>query len=108
MISGVELIREERKRQITVEGWTSSNDVAYTEGELAVAAACYALPKRIREMHSTELNVGENIKKIPNLWPWEAKFWKPSEFRLRELVKAGALIAAEIDRINHANFQSKK
>lgn len=40
---------------------------------------------------------------ILRAWPWEARFWKPCpDDRARELVKAGALIAAEIDRLQRA------
>lgn len=40
----------------------------------------------------------------PRYWPWEPGWWKPGKGnsyadRVRELVKAGALIAAEIDRL---------
>lgn len=38
-------------------------------------------------------------KGVPKDWPWDPKWWKPSENRIRDLVKAGALICAEIDRI---------
>lgn len=42
MKSGIEIIAEERKRQIEVEGWTSENDDLYTEGQLAIAGALIA------------------------------------------------------------------
>jgi hypothetical protein len=35
-------------------------------------------------------------------WPWDASWWKPSNDPVRNLVKAGALIAAEIDRLQRA------
>jgi hypothetical protein len=43
----------------------------------------------------------------PPMWPWKPDWWKPSpgtdeEARIRELAKAGALIAAEIDRLQRA------
>ena len=53
---------------------------------MAVAAACYALPAWCR---------GRTRR-----WPWDDEWWKPTpDDRIRELVKAGALIAAEIDRL---------
>jgi len=92
--SGVELIADERARQIAVEGWSFGHDDEHDECELARASACYALPPNIR-------NRWFNKELLWNLWPWEPKWWKPSSGdRVRELVKAGALIAAEIDRIN--------
>jgi hypothetical protein len=36
---------------------------------------------------------------MAELWPWDESWWKPGD-RIRELAKAGALIAAEIDRLN--------
>ena len=35
-------------------------------------------------------------------WPWRNEDWKPSNDRVVNLVKAGALIAAEIDRLERA------
>lgn len=35
----------------------------------------------------------------PAAWPWDKEWWKPSKDQVRNLVKAGALIAAEIDRL---------
>jgi hypothetical protein len=55
---------------------------------LAMAAACYATPPTHRD------------QPMPMLWPWSGMDWRPSADRVRELAKAGALIAAEIDRLN--------
>lgn len=84
--SAVSLIAAERERQLQVEGWDQSHDDNHIFDELAIAAACYAMPPSIsaRTKH----------------WPWDCGWWKPSpEDRIRELVKAGALIVAEIDRL---------
>lgn len=86
MKSGVQLIAEERKRQIEKEGWTREHDDLHKDGQMAQAAACYVVPI---------------LAEISYLWPWEEKWWKPCpDNRIRELQKAGALIAAEIDRLN--------
>lgn len=93
MKTGIELITEERQRQIEVEGWTIEHDKQYIVGELSDAALCYAMRGywRQRNMHV-------------QLWPWKEDYWKPTpENRIRELQKAGALIAAEIDRLNELN-----
>jgi hypothetical protein len=37
----------------------------------------------------------------PARWPWSQDWWKPTNPR-RDLVKAGALIAAEIERLDRA------
>lgn len=91
MKTGTELIAEERIRQMSEEGWTLEHDAIHIGGELSTAAACYA-----------ELGRGKLIlpsgKCIPEGWPWESGWWKPTT-RIRDLVKAGALIAAEIDRL---------
>lgn len=86
----IELIAAERQRQISDEGYTPKHDDVHGFGEIAAAAACYALPPEIRSIHL-----------LGNIWPWDADFWKPSPFqRERELVKAGALIVAEIERLH--------
>ena len=91
--AGVVLIAAERQRQIEQEGWAPEHDVAHNGDELALAAASYALPAYSRQRYA------ENGA-VPYHWPWAAKDWKPTpDDRVRELVKAGALIAAEIDRL---------
>lgn len=93
MSTGVSLIAAERQRQIE-KGYDASRDAAYTEEELARAAVSYALPERLRGL------VGYVALGKPRWWPWDAASWKPTpDDRIRELVKAGALIAAEIDRL---------
>lgn len=85
MSEGVKLIAAERQRQVDVEGWTTENDDKYVNNELADAAICYLVEPDLRDASA-----------FP--WPWEASWWKPTpQDRLRELVKAGALIAAAID-----------
>jgi len=87
MKTGVELIAAERERQQAVEGCTPEHDDGYAGQEMALAAVCYALPP-----YSSRRTA---------CWPWAANWWKPTpDDRIRELVKAGALIAAEIDRLS--------
>lgn len=83
---GIELIAAERQRQFEREGWTPEHDDSHVNGELAIVAACYA-------MHSAWQQDG-----IPLIWPWVNTFWKPKD-QLSDLIRAGALIAAEIDRL---------
>lgn len=97
MKSGCELITAERERQINGEGFNWAHDDLHVGAELASAAACYAIPLPQRDV-SLPSTKGSTL--LQYLWPWESKWWKPSpEDRVRELVKSGALIAAEIDRI---------
>jgi hypothetical protein len=94
-ISGAEMIAAERARQRRVEGWTAEHDDQYRNGELSVAAACYVLIASALarwEPGAVDLSVPPN-------WPWDGKWWKPAQTPLRNLIKAGALIAAEIDRV---------
>lgn len=87
-LPGFALIAEERLRQITDEGWTPDHDDQYDEGELVVAAIHYT---------ARDYFVG-----VSDPWPWHESWWKPSDDPIRNLVKAGALIAAEIDRLYRA------
>ncbi|MEG1226491.1 MAG: DUF550 domain-containing protein [Hafnia sp.] len=79
----------ERQRQISEEGWTPEHDDEHDKGELAMAAVCY-----INETGTVNRNGGK-----PWGWPWDASWWKP-DTRRRNLVKSGALILAEIERID--------
>ncbi|WP_417744780.1 hypothetical protein [Rosistilla oblonga] len=93
--SGVEVIAAERERQVEVGGWTAEHDDAKKKGELANAAACYAMERRDRDRV-----IWDSPSRVI-LWPWHSALWKPNPLnRIRELAKAGALIAAEIDRLN--------
>lgn len=94
METGIDYINEERERQINEEGWTYERDDEYTHGQLAMAGASYALPPLWRQ------NIAPDVNKPPYSWPWLDMWWKPTpEDRIKELSKAGALIAAEIDRL---------
>lgn len=96
--SGIEIIAVERERQKTVEGFDAEHDSANDDGELARAAASFAMPPLWRSYTSRI----QNYRGIPLSWPlsWGKKWWKPTPHdRIRELAKAGALIAAEIDRL---------
>lgn len=110
MKTGIEIIAEERTRQIEVEGFHPERDQNYFDDQLSLAAACYAIPEQEREYIDTPEG-GE----VPEFWPWDEKWWKPSydphyekmssvEGRIRELAKAGALIAADIDRLIMAEY----
>jgi hypothetical protein len=92
MKTGTELIAEERQRQITAEGYTAEQDDKMEDGDLALAAVCYATNA------VGELDDGNPL--FEAWWPWDNSYWKPTPGdEIRQLVKAGALIAAEIDRL---------
>ena len=85
-------IAAERDRQISAEDWTPEHDDAHGQGELAKAASCYALSSTA---HPYALD-----KQLLRVWPW-ADGWKPKSPRA-DLVRAGALIVAEIERLDRA------
>ena len=99
MKTGIDLIKDERDRQIEKEGWTLEHDLQHENNELANAAATYAMDSDCREA-LTNLIGDCKLLNVPPTWPWDEKWYKPTpENRIKELVKAGALIAAEIDRL---------
>ncbi|HCE8064264.1 TPA: hypothetical protein NHQ99_006628, partial [Pseudomonas aeruginosa] len=80
-------VQAERRRQITAEGWTPEHDDLYCAAELPRAAAAYILN-------------GANDE-APAIWPFVTKWWKPRDAR-SNYVRAGALILAEIERLDRA------
>lgn len=84
----ITLLATERRRQVEAEGWTPEHDAAHGDGVLARAGACYAWFAAM----------GYRLPPLTS-WPWDERWWKPGEDSVRTLVKAGALIAAEIDRM---------
>ena len=90
MKTGIELIAAERERQIKTENWTPEHDDTHEAEEMLQAAICYCA-------HAATYEI--NLSDVP--WPWPQEWWKPSN-PIRDLTKAGALIAAEIDRLQRA------
>ncbi|MEA8530671.1 hypothetical protein [Pseudomonas aeruginosa] len=90
-------VQAERRRQITAEGWTPEHDDAHSHGQMARAAACYALAG------SSAPNDGTAALLVSLAWPWDEQWWKPSTAR-RDLVKACALALAEIERLDRAGI----
>jgi hypothetical protein len=97
MKTALELIAEERQRQINEEGWTREHDSVHAGGDLSLAAACYAAhPCDLYTME--EYYNGVHYKKLIPFGEYEIDE-KKSE--LRKLIIAGALIVAEIDRLQY-------
>lgn len=86
-------VQAERRRQITAEGWTPEHDDEHADGQMARAAACYALAG------SSAPNDGTAALLVSLAWPWDEQWWKPSTAR-RDMVKACALGLAEIERLD--------
>lgn len=87
-VAAIEDVIAERERQVAIEGWAPAHDDTYRAGELPAAAVCYALH-------------GAPQQGCPQQWPFAAEWWKPGEPR-RNLVKAAALLIAEIERLDRA------
>lgn len=106
--TGAALIAAERERQVTAEGYTAEIDDHRNMGSLALVAALYATPRKLYEMRVYAASVS-----FHDPWPWDLDHDQrpddgdvvldndtlPRGDRIRQLVKAGALIAAEIDRL---------
>lgn len=99
MKNSIQIIQEERQRQILVEGYTDKHDDEHGGGEMAFAASCYARYAGYQsEIDGSEFG-SVNKELVDSEWPWELSWWKPEDSKIKNLAKAGALIAAEIDRI---------
>src|SRR4051812_8092071 len=86
----------ERERQQSVEGWTLQRDDNFTHGEIAGAAACYLMHGLKIRNEDLRARVGHMVR---DMFPWAAHWWKPKDHRI-DLVRAGALILAEIERLD--------
>jgi hypothetical protein len=87
----------ERIRQLAEEGFDAAHDDTHEHGELSAAATCYVM------WATNDLALEETpLANPPAWWPWDRSWWKPSEPR-RNLVKAAALILAEIERLDRAS-----
>lgn len=119
MKTGIELITDERQRQIKEEKFGSGHDDAHTDGSLADAALCYIARCRV-----FFLEKGDDLEFV-DPWPpeWAGQWDKRYEYgqramgrlpnpktythlqRIDLLTKGGALIAAEIDRLQRAEVK---
>ena len=123
MKTGIELIAEERQRQTEKEGWSQKHDnCEHSKGNLSIAAAYYAinkLPFRMRLQYFEPDDMGTNDSDRGYRKGYKGRGWieqfpftdadkREKHDRLKSLVVAGALIAAEIDRINFINSNPPK
>jgi hypothetical protein len=113
MSKAIDDVLAERERQKAAEGWTPEHNDKHGRGELAKAAACYAyfgaLPEPVRECDRFPFPSmppqprRSDVVVVQRAWPteWGWSWWKPKD-RRRDLVRAGALIIAEIERLDRA------
>lgn len=86
-MNGIELIQKEREKQITVHGYTPEHDTMYENKELMFGALSYLNTAIYNSL------IGDED------WPFAKEYFKPGTDIVENLSKAGAFIAAEIDRI---------
>lgn len=107
-LSGAQLIAQERERQMSEEGYHAEHDDKLTHQELRKLAACYACEYELfatvnrseqprRYEFRAVLPSGFEIKRVVP-YPLSSDHGK----QIKDLTKAGALIAAEIDRLQRA------
>jgi hypothetical protein len=94
----IDEIAAERRRQVEAEGWSLEHDDGHTSGEMAIAAGMYAI--HTAKPRLLEFDWGFGVEEqYPIGWPWHRQWWKPKD-RRRDLVRAAALIVAEIERLD--------
>ena len=115
MKTGIEIIAEERQRQLDVEGWTAEHDDEHDGESLLKAAICYASPKDGVEVEFMTRDGRDRENEwykdkalgIP-VWPWDYTWDKRKKHdKIKKLGIAGALICAEIDRELRKNDRKK-
>jgi len=107
-------IDAERQRQIDDEGWSTEHDDHHTSHQLALAAGWYCMASSSHYKDTCGLNSGQNTMHsqmwgahAAYAWPFDSQWFKPTTER-RDLVKAGALILAAIERIDRATVPVPK
>ena len=118
--SGLDLIADERQRQLAVEQFNDEHDDEHQDGSLAAAAACYAHPRFLHVQADHSTRGSPYVDAWPRSWgnDWDKRLLNRGTFlatpratkvldaRIRELAKAGALCAAEIDRLQRARARA--
>jgi len=116
LVPGAMLIFKERLRQIDSEGWSADHDDEHFGGALALAAASYALPpgRLFMEIEAPYGSRHLSWDDLARIWPFDNSWDKrpqegcTNEERIRGLVKAGALVAAEIDRLQRVEQRRRR
>jgi hypothetical protein len=104
-MSVIDEIADERRRQRVIEGWSLAHDDCHADGEMSRAAACYAAHASAYQRVASNVGLEAYAAVEPRAsinsigWPWDREWWKPRNPR-RDLVRAAALIVAEIERLD--------
>lgn len=90
----------ERARQIDKEGFDVDHDDRHSDGSLPMAAMCYCMAASVAARTNPS---EEQYKTTPKaeFWPWSLLWWKPKNPR-RDLIRAAALIVAEVERLDRS------
>ena len=106
-MSAIDDVIAERKRQVEAERWTAEHDDQHGTGALAAGGACYALlaASRAAGQFGSEYWRDRYARDARALWPWDEEWWKPKDSR-RDLIRAAALIVAEIERLDRSTKDS--
>jgi Mn-containing catalase len=91
MTAGIELITAERVRQINEEGYDAEHDRGHAFELISAARTYVSVAEYSRTVRPPEFP--------PMGFPWAGRYWKPTGDPVRDLTKAGALIAAAIDAL---------
>ena len=87
-LTGIDLITEEREKQISKYGYTPEHDSGYKSYQLVFGALAYLNTAIYGK------SVGEED------WPFDAKYFHDEGY-VESLKKAGAFIVAELDRVSY-------
>lgn len=85
MSQGAADVLAERARQLGEKGYSVARDGEYRDGELPMAAACYAV-----------FGAGGQMARSVFSWPFKTEAFRPHDKR-RAMVKAAALLLAAIE-----------
>lgn len=119
LMKALEMIAAERKRQIDCKGYTPQHDDEHSNGELAMAAIAYASPLDI-DADSNEPNavvVTDQEGDLESVYPFADRPQSlfcgdrrslPTQARIRQLAIAGALIVAEMERLQRVPAPAAK
>lgn len=96
--SVIEEIYNERKRQVLKEEFDTKHDDGHIGGEMSLAAMCYCMAASVAARVPATEKQYQSSPAAP-VWPWNEDWWKPKNPR-RDLIRAAALIVAEIERLD--------
>lgn len=103
-MAAIDDVIAERERQKAQEGWTPEHDDTHSDGEMARAASVYAMTGSAKWLCDRAKREHREAGTVPGGWPWSREWFKPKSPR-HDLVRAAALIIAEIERLDRADLQ---